>query len=136
MSYEKPIPLKNEDNAPFWDAADRHELFLQKCHTCQQFAHPPGPACAKCGSSDLTWENLGTDIKGRVYSYVISHRPFLPGFQNDTPLVIAVIELVTYPEVKMIGNILNHAIEDIHIGMEVEMTWQKINDGRSLPQWE
>lgn len=29
MSYEKPIPLKNEDNAPFWDAADRHELFCK-----------------------------------------------------------------------------------------------------------
>ena len=62
MSYQKPIPEKTPDNQPFWDAADRHELVLQICETCQSYNHPPGPACAKCGSSELSWEGQGSDI--------------------------------------------------------------------------
>lgn len=38
--YEKPIPLKNTYNAPYWDAADRHELNVQKCNTCSNYNHP------------------------------------------------------------------------------------------------
>ena len=33
MSYQKPIPVKTPDNQPYWDAADRHELVLQKFDT-------------------------------------------------------------------------------------------------------
>ncbi|MGM9923079.1 MAG: Zn-ribbon domain-containing OB-fold protein [Bacillus sp. (in: firmicutes)] len=135
MSYQKPIPLKNQDNAPYWDAADRHELVLQKCETCGEYSHPPGPACAKCGSTELSWESQGSEINGTVYSYVVSYRPFLPGFQDDLPLIIAVVELEKIPEVKLIGNVLECAPEDIAIGMPVKMVWQDITEDRALPQW-
>ncbi|MEK3853915.1 Zn-ribbon domain-containing OB-fold protein [Cytobacillus sp. FSL H8-0458] len=135
MGYPKPIPLKNQDNHPYWDGADRHELLIQKCETCNQYSHPPGPACAKCGSSELSWENLGRDIKGKVYSFVISNRPFLPGFQDDLPLVIAIVELEKTPSVKLIGNILECKPEDVKIGMDVTMTWQELTEDRAMPQW-
>ncbi|WP_458461783.1 Zn-ribbon domain-containing OB-fold protein [Paenibacillus sp.] len=135
MSYQKPIPLKNEDNHPYWDAADKHELHLQKCDSCQAYSHPPGPACAKCGSTELSWENKGSDILGSVYSFIVSYRPFLPGFQDDVPQIIASIELADVPEVKLIGNVLDCQPEDIEIGMPVKMTWQDITEDRALPQW-
>ncbi|MED4205943.1 Zn-ribbon domain-containing OB-fold protein [Neobacillus mesonae] len=135
MGYQKPIPLKTQDNQPYWDTADRHELVIQKCESCQCYSHPPGPACAKCGSTELSWQNFGSEINGTVYSYVTSYRPFLPGFQDDLPLTIAIVELEKTPAVRIIGNILVCAPEDIKIGMPVKMTWQKITDDRSLPQW-
>ncbi|GHI00990.1 Zn-ribbon domain-containing OB-fold protein [Neobacillus kokaensis] len=135
MGYQKPIPLKTQDNQPYWDAADRHELVIQKCESCQSYSHPPGPACAKCGSTELSWQNLGSEINGTVYSYVTSYRPFLPGFQDDLPLTIAIVELEKTPAVRIIGNILNCTPEDIQIGMPVKMAWQDITDDRSLPQW-
>ncbi|WP_066383111.1 Zn-ribbon domain-containing OB-fold protein [Neobacillus mesonae] len=135
MGYQKPIPLKTQDNQPYWDAADRHELVIQKCESCQSYSHPPGPACAKCGSTEISWQNLGSEINGTVYSYVTSYRPFLPGFQDDLPLTIAIVELEKTPTVRIIGNILDCAPEDVKIGMPVKMTWQKITEERSLPQW-
>jgi uncharacterized protein len=135
MGYQKPIPLKNQDNQPYWDGADRHELLIQTCESCQQYAHPPGPACAKCGSTELSWENFGSDIKGTIYSFVVSNRPFLPGFQNDLPLIIAIVELEKAPTVRLIGNIQECNPEDVKIGMSVNMTWQDITDDRALPQW-
>ena len=135
MDYQKPIPLKNQDNHPYWDAADRHELMIQKCESCQHYSHPPGPACAKCGSTELSWENLGNEVNGTVYSFIISYRPFLPGFQDDLPLVIAVVELEKVPQVKLIANVLNCNPEEVEIGMNVKMTWQDITEERALPQW-
>ncbi|WP_042356060.1 Zn-ribbon domain-containing OB-fold protein [Bacillus rubiinfantis] len=136
MSYQKPIPLKNHDNHPYWDSADRHELSLQKCETCQEYAHPPGPSCAKCGGTELSWVNLGSDIKGTVYSYIVSYRPFLPGFQDDIPLITAIIELESVPNVRIIGNILDCKSEEIAIGLPVKMTWVDITEDRALPQWK
>ncbi|MFJ7832531.1 Zn-ribbon domain-containing OB-fold protein [Peribacillus sp. NPDC097284] len=135
MEYQKPIPVKTQDNTPYWDGADRHELILQKCNSCQEYSHPPGPSCAKCGSTELSWESQGSDINGKVYSYIISYRPFLPGFQDDLPLIIAIVELDKLPDVKLIGNILQCSTDDVHIGMQVKMTWEKMTEEHSLPQW-
>ena len=135
MSYQKPIPLKTQDNQPYWDAADRHELVLQKCETCKSYNHPPGPACAKCGSTELSWESQGADITGTIYSYVVSYRPFLPGFQDDLPTIIAIVQLDKLQEVKIIGNVLTCPPEDMKIGMPVKMIWQDITEDRALPQW-
>lgn len=135
VKYEKPIPLKNLDNAPYWDAADRHELALQKCNTCSSYNHPPGPACASCGSTDLTWDNLGSTITGTIYSYVVSYRPFLPGFQHDIPLVIAVVELDNLPGVRIIGNVLDGNADNVTIGTAVNMVWVDATEERAIPQW-
>ncbi|MFS0575744.1 OB-fold domain-containing protein [Sporosarcina sp. 179-K 3D1 HS] len=134
--YEKPIPLKTEDNRPYWDAADRHELAVQKCTDCQTYLHPPGPACSKCGSQAVEWENLGSDIKATLYSYIISYRPFLPGFQHDLPTIIAQAALDGRPEVRIMCNLLECKPEDVQIGMPVQMIWQDITEERALPQWK
>ncbi|OCS85641.1 Zn-ribbon domain-containing OB-fold protein [Caryophanon tenue] len=135
VKYEKPIPLKTLDNAPYWDAADRHELVLQKCTCCHTYNHPPGPACANCGDVALEWENQGSTISGHVYSYVVSYRPFLPGFQNDLPLVIAVIALDHLPDVKIMGNVLGGNADNVTIGTAVSMVWDDVTEDRAIPQW-
>ncbi|SEN04703.1 hypothetical protein SAMN05192533_108158 [Mesobacillus persicus] len=136
MSYQKPIPLKTLDNSPYWDAADQHELRLQKCMSCGEYAHPPGPSCAKCGGTELSWETFGSDVKGTIYSYVISYRPFLPGFQDDLPLVIAQVELENPSGVKILGNVIESNHEEIKIGKPVQMVWVDITEDRALPQWK
>ncbi|GLY11174.1 Zn-ribbon domain-containing OB-fold protein [Pseudobacillus badius] len=136
MGYEKPMPVKTIDNSPYWNGADQHELVLQKCKRCQSYAHPPGPACASCGNLELEWENLGSEITGKVFSYVVSYRPFLPGFQADLPLIIAQVTLDCAPEVKIIGNILKCGPQEVQIGLPVKMIWEDITEGRALPQWE
>lgn len=135
MSYQKPIPFKNQDNSPYWDAADRHELSLQKCTECSTYAYPPGPSCAKCGSVEVTWVNLGNDVTAKIYSYIVSYRPFLPGFQEDLPLIIAQAELEGVSDVRITCNLLDFKAEEIEIGMPVRMIWEDITEDRALPQW-
>lgn len=136
MAYLKPVPLKDYENHPYWDAADRHELELQKCDSCKEFIHPPTVGCPSCGSGDTIWEKLGSDIKGTVYTYIVSYRPFMFGFHEELPTIIAQVQLDKEPSVKIIANILNCKPEEVKIGMPVRMTWLDITEGRSLPQWE
>lgn len=134
-AYQKPIPLKDIDNAPYWDAADNHQLALQKCEDCNAYSQPPGPTCAKCGSENVRFEQLGDDITATVYSYVVSYRPFLPGFQDELPTIIALGQLDQIPEVKIMCNILQCEEKDLEIGMPIRMTWIGITEDRALPQW-
>lgn len=135
MTYQKPIPLKNEDNKPYWDAADQHKLMLQKCNDCNAYAHPPGPTCASCGSDKMTWEDFGSDVTATIYSYIITYRPFLPGFQDDLPTIIALGKLDKAPEVKIMCNVRNCSDKDVKVDMPVKMIWEEINEERALPQW-
>ena len=41
--YSKPLPRPTATSRPFWEAAKRHELMLQRCGGCQAF----NPAFAK-----------------------------------------------------------------------------------------
>ncbi|GEK34598.1 Zn-ribbon domain-containing OB-fold protein [Kurthia sibirica] len=135
-TYTQPIPMKNSDNAAYWDAADQHMLTLQKCTDCGKYAQPPGPACCHCGSQNVTWEEQGTDIVGEIYSYVISYRPFLPGYtMEDMPLVIAVVKLEKQ-NITIIGNVLHCKPDDVAIGKMVKMIWVDMNEERAIPQWE
>lgn len=135
MTYQKPIPLKDQDNQPYWDAADDHQLALQKCKDCNTYAHPPGPSCARCGSENISWEHLGDEVTATIYSYVISYRPFLPGFQDELPTIIALGELDKVPKVKIMCNVLNCDEKEIRVGMPVQMIWENITEDRALPQW-
>lgn len=136
MKYQKPIPLKTIDNKPYWDAADDHRLKLQKCDHCKEYSHPPGPSCAKCGSDKMLWEDLGDDIKGKIYSYIVSYRPYVPGFQDDIPTIIVQIELDRAPGVLIIGNLLDTEVDEVDINMPVKMVWVDVTEDRAVPQWK
>ncbi|WP_332648558.1 Zn-ribbon domain-containing OB-fold protein [Lysinibacillus sp. 54212] len=136
IKYEKPIPLKTIDNKPYWDAADNHELSLQNCEACKKAIHPPGPACPRCGSPEIGWVNYGSEITGKIYSFVTTYIPMLPGFQHDLPTIIAQVEVDGVEGVRIMANIINAKPEDIEIGKAVKMTWIDITEERALPQWE
>ncbi|MBO0740991.1 MAG: hypothetical protein J2P51_06155, partial [Hyphomicrobiaceae bacterium] len=52
----RPVPVPNEWTRPFWEAARRGSLELQRCQSCRSFQHPPYATCVKCVSVDLKFE--------------------------------------------------------------------------------
>jgi len=52
----RPIPVPNEWTKPFWDAAKRGSLELQRCQSCGHFQHPPYATCLQCMGIDLKFE--------------------------------------------------------------------------------
>src|SRR6516165_11386461 len=84
----------------FWDGTKTGELRLQRCNACGKVYFPPRPFCPACAARDVAvFAAIG---KGRLYSYVIHHRP-VPGF--TPPYAIAVVELDEGP--RMMTNIID-----------------------------
>jgi len=135
-SFPKPLPLEDADQQPYWDAANRHELALQKCTACGELIHPPGPGCPWCGEDECTWVNLGSDISGTVYSFIVVHRAFLQSFVEDVPYVVALVDVDGAPGIRITGNIVGLDPSAVSIGMRVRMFWEDRASGRAVPQWQ
>jgi uncharacterized OB-fold protein len=80
---------------------------------------------------ESTWEAAGG--RGRVWSWVVAHPPVLPSFADRVPFNVAVIELEE--GVRMIGNVVDIENDRLRDGLEVEVTFEDLEEGVSLPQW-
>jgi 3-oxo-4,17-pregnadiene-20-carboxyl-CoA hydratase alpha subunit len=120
-------PSISQDTEFFWEGAVWGELRIQRCASCGTLRHPPRPACANCGSLD--WDAIQSTGRGEVYSYVIMHHPPIPGF--DMPYAVGLIELEE--GVRMLSNIVDVPLDEISIGMPVEVTFVAVDDELTLP---
>ena len=50
--YVKPLPKPSVTSRPFWDAARRHELQLQRCAACGKFMYYPRKSSFQ---DDIAW---------------------------------------------------------------------------------
>ena len=122
----KPKPTPETQH--FWDGTRAGELRLQRCNACANVYFPPRPFCPpapRARSSVFTASG-----KGRLYSYVIHHRP-VPGF--TPPYAIAVVELDEGP--RMMTNIVDcpQTPEALVLDMPVEVAFEKLDDKITLP---
>jgi len=120
----KPAPRPTPETKEFWDGTAAGELRLQRCRPCDAFYFPPRPFCPRCLSDEVEWER--TSGRGRLYSYVINHRP-PPPFGTE-PYAIAVVELDEGP--RMMSNIVGvpNTPEDLVLDMALEVTFEQRGD--------
>ena len=129
--YAKPIPTPSEDSGPYWEAARNHELKLQQCRKCSAFRFPPAEVCSECTSEAYDWKPVSG--KGRVFSFVIYHRAYHPGFQDEIPYVVGVIELDE--GARMLSNVIGCKPEEVRCDMPVEVAFEDITEEMSLPKF-
>lgn len=126
------LPEPTPETRHFWEGCKAGELRLQRCTDCKNSYFPPRAFCPKCGSRDV--EVYAASGKGKLYSYVINHRP-RPDMGTE-PHSIAVVELAEGP--RMMTNIIGcpQTPEALQLDMNVQVTFQKESDDISLPLFE
>lgn len=129
----KPLPAVDDLTRPFWQAAAQHQLAIQHCQDCNYFNHPPRPLCDACLSQRL--EFVPVSGRGTVYSYTIMHQPNIAGFEKEVPYINVLVELDEQPRLFMVSYLPISEREKIRIGGPVEVTFEKINDEITLPQF-
>ena len=130
---KKPLPVPTPETQHYWDGARAGELLLQRCKDCGKTYFPPRPFCPECASRSV--DVIKASGKGKLYSYIINHRP-APGFEEDAPYAIAVVELDEGP--RLMTNIVDceQTPEALQLDMALEVTFEKINDDISLPKFK
>ena len=91
MRYEKPLPKINSDVKPFWEGCKNHELRFQKCQACGHVRWPASIICPECHKKETEW--IIACGHGTIYTYAVYHIAYHPGFVNDIPYVVAIVEL-------------------------------------------
>jgi len=129
----RPIPVPNEWTKPFWDAAKRGVLELQRCQSCGQFQHPPYATCTRCVSTDLKFESACGF--GAIYAYTIMYHTGDKRFAPAVPYASIIVELDDAPGALMAGNLLDAEFTEAKVGRRVEVVFEKLNDDITLPQF-
>ena len=87
--------------------------------------------CHACNSTRLGWKRVAGE--GVVYSWVVVHHAPASGFQDETPYVVAWIELVEQPGLRILSNVVGCPPAQVHAGMPVRVEFRDVSDEVVLP---
>ena len=128
----RPRPQPDDATRFYWDAAAAHRLVLQRCRSCERLQFPPDIRCVYCQSESFA--HVEVSGRGRIYTYAIVDRPLHVGFVDAIPYVVALIELVEQPGLRILANIVGAPPDQLACGLPVQVTFEKRGDV-VLPQF-
>jgi uncharacterized OB-fold protein len=118
------LPALDKTNTDFWTAGFSNELRLARCQNCGWWIHAPAPVCRRCLSNKIKGER--TSGLGIVVTYTINRHQWGPDAAD--PYVVAIVELPEQEGLRLTTNIVKCRVEDVHIGMLVRVTFERIED--------
>ena len=130
LGTDIPLPRPGSISQPFWDGCRRGELLFQRCRDCHGITFIPQAVCSHCLRENLDWEK--SSGRGTIYSYSVVWRPQSPAFQ--VPYVVAIMDIED--GYQMLSNIVDCDHSQVHVGMPVEVTFQRASDEITLPYFK
>jgi uncharacterized OB-fold protein len=127
-------PLPDVDDPvmrPFWDGAREGRLMLQRETATGRCHWPPKPLYWK-GGGRLEW--FQASGRGRIFSYVVAHEPFLPALTHLLPLVLVLVEVDEGP--RLVGYMVRCTPEQVRFEMPVRVAFKPLTERVTLPVWE
>lgn len=129
--YTKPLPdVEDPDWAPFWAATREGRLTAQRCTACGTLRFPPLPICDTCLEEGSRWEAVSHT--GRIWSYVVYHRAFHPGFADEVPYVVAIVE--NEDGLRFTGTVVGDR-EQVVVGAPVSAVFDAVTPEVTLVKW-
>jgi uncharacterized OB-fold protein len=119
----------NERAAPYFAAAARGVLALQRCASCGASAFPLRARCAACGSTELEWrESSGS---GRVFAHGRLERSALPELADRLPVTLLLVDLDDGPRIP--SRLAAGEGPGVRAGDRVALGFEAAGDGTPLP---
>ena len=121
-----PVP---DRAAPYFEAAARGVLALQRCAACSAFAFPVRARCARCGSTELDWREASG--VGRVFAHGRARRATLPEHEGRLPITLLLVDLDE--GVRIPARLAAGESAQIRAGDRVAVGFESAADGTALP---
>lgn len=119
---QDPFASAFPETREFWSAAERGRLMLNTCEDCHRPHWYPRAICPLCGSTRLRWTQASG--KGSVYAFSTARRA-------SPPYTLAYVQLAEGPT--LLTNLIETDPDSLTIGMPVQVTFQRADEGRMMP---
>ncbi len=90
-AVSKPVPQDVELSRPYWQAAARGELVLQRCADCGKIRHYPRLLCDACYSRRSDY--VAASGLGRRHSWTITCPVLHKAFAAEVPYALVTVDL-------------------------------------------
>jgi hypothetical protein len=131
MDYLKPIPRPSDESKPYWEGLRAHRLLMPQCTVCRHRWFPPSRLCPACHADAVDWVEVSG--RGKIFSYVVFHRVYHPGFKDEVPYAVALIELEEGP--RLLSNVVGLPLDEIVCEMPVRIVYDDITETVTLPKF-
>ncbi len=132
MEVKKPRPTIDIDSKKYWDSAKNKKLMIQYSLDTKEYFLYSKQLTNTLDSKNVEWREVSG--KGKIYSFTVVHAPAGPAFKDETPYIVASIELEE--GARIISNIIAQDIENISIGDSVKVIFEKQDDELTIPKFE
>jgi uncharacterized OB-fold protein len=122
-----PPPAMNQDTSFFWEGLKQGKLLIQRCTSCGLLRHPPGPACTQCHSFE--WDELESDGKGEIYSFVVVHKPVFEAFEAPHPVGLIALD----EGIRLVAPLLAAERDRLTIGSRVHAVFEAPDSHHRMP---
>jgi uncharacterized OB-fold protein len=126
--YALPVPVADQESAPFYEGAREGKLMLQRCASCGRKRLPGRERCVDCWSEDFEWSPASG--RGTLYTFGIMHQQYHPAFASVIPYNYAIVELEEGP--RLVTNIVDCPNEDLRVDMPVTAVFDPVSDETTL----
>jgi uncharacterized OB-fold protein len=121
-----PQPVPDADTQGFWEATAAGELAICRCKECRLWMQPPLEQCRLCGEA-TQFETVSGD--GTICSFTVIHHPAVPGYLEDLPYVVAMVELVEQEGLLLPTRLLDGKPGETRIGQQVKLEITELPGG-------
>ncbi|HLY56583.1 MAG TPA: OB-fold domain-containing protein [Stellaceae bacterium] len=118
------LPRPTALTEAFWRGGADGRLRIACCRTCGLYLHPPVPICRACLGREIGFEPVSGHAV--VESFTVNHQAWRPDLAE--PYVIAVVELVEQPGLRLTTNIVGCDPAEVFVGQAVVVTFEAVED--------
>lgn len=132
-----PVPEPDGVSAPYWAGLRKDRLLVQRCAHCGCWQFGPEWICHRCLVFDPEWVQV--QPAGRIYSWERVWHPVHPALKDRGPYLVVLVELPDAGHVRMVGNLLGDAMQEVKIGADVVGVFEHHPDAAplfSLLHWQ
>ena len=120
-----PLPdLTDERTAEYFAGAARGELMLPRCAACHRLVWYPEEECPSCGGRTFTWTRVSG--RGRVFTWAVVRRAFLPAFEEMVPFVTALVALDDDPRIRIVSYVVDCEPDGLAADLPVEAVFRPL----------
>ena len=126
----RALPAPDNVSRHYWQSAAEGRLVVQRCTSCDVYQFYPRALCASC-AGETEW--VDASGRGTLYTFTVIRQNRSEAFAALSPYAVGIVELEE--GVRMMSNIVECDVEELEVGMALEVLILKAADDVGLPFW-